>query len=116
MAQQIQTNVQTSSNNATVVGDGNYVDQNADQYNFQNQAGGYGYYDYYGGADPQTQISVQNGTNNATVVGGYNTVIQDLNQTNVQNQVTTPQVVEDPNAGINAQLGRLTPPIPRPRF
>lgn len=109
MAQQIQTNVQTSSNNATVVGDGNYVYQNTDQSNVQNQAGDYG---YYGGADPQTQISVQNATNNASVVGNSNTVIQDINQTNTQTQV-----VENPNqTNVQTIWGTLTPKIPRPRF
>ena len=119
MAQQFQTNIQNSSNNATVVGDGNYIYQNGAQNNYQNQTEGYGYYDnYYGDPYSQTQTSIQNGSNNATAIGSDNTVIQGFEQTNTQTQITTPQNMQNPEATDREiyQYSINRPNVPRSPF
>ncbi len=80
-AQNTQTNVQNSSNSATAVGTGNYIEQNTNQHSDQTQL------DVNGYSTPSSQLSIQNNANSAAAIGDYNTIqqnaVQDSSQTNV---------------------------------
>ena len=83
-AQNAQTNVQTSNNSATAIGNGNFIRQNTDQISVQNQLN----LDAYGiPATPNAQTSVQVNANEAAAIGNYNVIDQNGVQTSVQGQV-----------------------------
>ena len=82
--QDTQPIIQTNSNSAAVVGNGNFIHQNATQASQQHNVN----LDAYGiPATPNAQTAVQDNVNSAAAVGHGNVIGQDATQTNVQGQV-----------------------------
>ena len=83
IAQDTQTSIQTNSNSAAVVGNGNGVVQNATQNSVQKSID----LDGYLPATPNAQTSVQGNENAAAAVGHGNGVVQNATQNSAQGQV-----------------------------
>lgn len=82
-AQDTQGSAQINGNSAAAVGYGNYVEQEANQTNFQDQLS----LDAYGVPSAgDAQNSLQVNTNEAAAIGEYNVIDQEANQSNVQYQ------------------------------
>ncbi|MEM9509050.1 MAG: hypothetical protein AAGA16_15435 [Cyanobacteria bacterium P01_E01_bin.35] len=80
---QAQTSIQNNTNSAAVVGNGNFIRQNATQTSIQDQLdlGGYGI------PSPDAQTSVQINANEAAAVGNHNVIDQNATQTSIQDQI-----------------------------
>ena len=85
LAGDAQTNIQTNTNSASVVGNANLLLQQAHQNNRQIQVGKSGYpYGYSGYKTPSAQTSAQVNANEGATIGNHNVLRQSANQNNAQ--------------------------------
>lgn len=98
---------QTINQNAAIVGDGNYIEQNSTQLSIQNQPKSHNSRsNSRSNARVTNQVSTQDSEQNAAIVGNDNYLEQSTTQVNVQNQPNSHSNSRSHNSRNNSRNSR----------